>query len=243
MENTSIEAMPRGTGRHSNREFREAGRVPGVVYGKGQEAIAVSMDRKLLGIALHKAGGRPIEMTIPGESVLHVLAREVQRHPTKHSILHIDFLAVSMTEKVRVTVSVMAEGHPPAVGTSGDLVLVRSLDSIEIECLPGDIPEHLMADMSTLLTVHDEIRVKRTEGPREDQGPERPRAGAVRDHDVPRGRGRGSPGRDVVCRGRRSGQEGKEGRGRRRVSVVLDSACRIWPASGCLRPGAGFLLR
>ena len=160
MDKLTIEATPRTAGRHSNRESREAGRVPAVVYGKGQEALAVSTDRKLLGIALHKAGGRPIEMTIAGGPTLHVLAREIQRHQTKHSILHVDFLAVSMTEKVRVNVPVMAEGHPPAVTASGELVLVRSLDSVEVECLPGDIPEHILADMSTLQTVHDEIRVR-----------------------------------------------------------------------------------
>jgi large subunit ribosomal protein L25 len=159
MDKLTIEATPRGTGRHNNREVREASRVPAVVYGKGQEALAVSMDRKLLGIALHKAGGRPIEMSIEGGPTLHVLAREIQRHQTKHNILHVDFMSVSMTEKVRVSVPVMAEGHPPAVTASGDLVLVRSLDAVEVECLPGDIPEHILADMSTLQTVHDEIRV------------------------------------------------------------------------------------
>jgi large subunit ribosomal protein L25 len=159
MENTRIEATPRAPGRHSNRESREAGRVPAVVYGKGQEALAVSTDRKLLGIALHKASGRPIELAIEGGPTLHVLAREIQRHATKHAILHVDFLAVSMTENVKVSVPVVAEGTAPALET-GDLVLVRSLDSIEIECLPGDIPQNLAADMSTLQTVHDEIRVR-----------------------------------------------------------------------------------
>jgi large subunit ribosomal protein L25 len=165
MENVSIQATPRATGRHSNREAREAGRVPAVVYGKGQEAVPVSMDRKLLGIALNKAGGRPIEMAIEGGPTVHVLAREIQRHQTKHAILHVDFLAVSMTEMVKVSVPVMAEGHPPAVTASGDLVLVRSLDSVEVECLPGDIPEHIVADMSTLHTVHDEIRVRELKVP------------------------------------------------------------------------------
>ncbi len=159
MENITIQAEPRKVGRHSNRELRDAERVPGVVYGKGQEALAISMDRKLLGIALHKASGRTIEMTVPGQGPLHVLAREIQRHPTKHSILHIDFLAVSMTEKVRVNVAVVAEGQAPAL-SNPDLVLVRGLDSVEIECLPGDIPEHLVADLSTLETVHDEILAK-----------------------------------------------------------------------------------
>src|SRR5512139_2244708 len=165
MENITLEATPRAAGRHSNRELRDAGRVPGVVYGKSHEALAVSMDRKLLGIALHKASGRPIEMQLPGEASLHVLAREIQRHPTKHSILHIDFMAVSMTEKVRLTVSVVPEGQAPATANNADLVLVRALDNVEIECLPGDIPEHLVADLSTLESVHDEILVRQLRVP------------------------------------------------------------------------------
>ncbi len=159
MEKFTIQAEPRAVGRHSNRELRNAERVPGVVYGKAQEALAVSMDRKLLGIALHKASGRTIEMKVPGQGSLHVLAREIQRHPTRHTILHVDFLAVSMTEKVRVNLAVVAEGQAPALSNS-DLVLVRQTDTVEIECLPGDIPEHALADLSTLESVHDEILAK-----------------------------------------------------------------------------------
>ena len=164
MEKFTIQAEPRAAGRHSNRELRNAERVPGVVYGKGQEALAVSMDRKLLGIALHKASGRTIEMKVPGQGSLHVLVREIQRHPTKHSILHVDFLAVSMTEKVRVSLAVVAEGQAPAL-SNPDLVLVRQLDTVEIECLPGDIPEHAVADLSTLETVHDEVLARQLKLP------------------------------------------------------------------------------
>lgn len=165
MENISLEATPRAVGRHSNRELRDASRVPGVVYGKGQEALAVSVDRKLLGIILHKASGRTIEMTLPGEAPLHVLAREVQRHPTKHSILHVDFLAVSMTEKVRVSVPVVGAGQAPAIAQNADLLLMRGIDTIEVECFPGDIPEHLAADLSTLTALHDEILVNQLRVP------------------------------------------------------------------------------
>jgi len=164
MEKFTIQAEPRAAGRHSNRELRNAERVPGVVYGKGQEAVAVSVDRKLLGIALHKASGRTIEMMVPGQGSLHVLARDIQRHPTKHTILHVDFLAVSMTEKVRVSLAVVAEGQAPALGNQ-DLVLVRQADTVEIECLPGDIPEHAVADLSTLESVHDEILAKQLKLP------------------------------------------------------------------------------
>ena len=164
MENQTIQAEPRTAGRHSNRELRDAERVPGVVYGKGQKALAVSMDRKLLGMALHKASGRTIELNVPGQGLLNVLAREIQRHPTKHNILHVDFLAVSMTELVRVSVAVVPQGQGPAM-TNPDMVLVRGLDSVEVECLPGDIPEHLVADLSALASIHDEVLAKQLHMP------------------------------------------------------------------------------
>jgi large subunit ribosomal protein L25 len=164
MEKVTLKAEARTSGRHSNREIRTSGGVPGVVYGQHAEAQAVSLNRKALGIALHKASGGVIEVELAGQPTLHVLVREVQRHSTKHNILHIDFLAVSMTEKVKLHVPVVHEGHAPVM-TNLDMVLVRGLDNVEIECLPGDIPEHLVADLSTLVTVDDEIRVKELKVP------------------------------------------------------------------------------
>ncbi len=164
MEKVILKAEPRQTGRHSNREIRNAAGVPGVVYGQHAEAQAITLNRKALGLGLHKASGGVIEMELTDQPTLHVLVREVQRHPTKHNILHIDFLAVSMTEKVKVHVSVVHEGQAPIMANP-DMVLVRGLDNIEVECLPGDIPEHLVADLSTLATVDDEILVKELKVP------------------------------------------------------------------------------
>jgi large subunit ribosomal protein L25 len=159
MDKVTLKAEARQPGRHSNREIRNAAGVPGVIYGQHAEAQAVSLDRKTLGQALHKASGGVIAMELVDQPTLHVLVREVQRHPTKHNILHIDFLAVSMTEKVKVHVMVVPEGIAPVMGSS-DMVLMRQLDHVEVECLPGDIPEHLVADLSKLETVDDEIMVK-----------------------------------------------------------------------------------
>ena len=159
MEKVTLKAEPRQTGRHSNREIRNAAGVPAVIYGQHAEAQAVSLNRKALGIALHKAGGGVVELEIAGQPRLYVLVREIQRHPTKHNVLHIDFLAVSMTEKVKVQVLVVPEGIAPVMSNS-DMVLVRQLDHVEVECLPGDIPEHLEADLAKLETVDDEIMVK-----------------------------------------------------------------------------------
>ncbi len=159
MEQVTLKAEPRATGRHANREIRDAARVPGVVYGQKMAALSVSVDRKALGIALHAAGGRIIELEMPNQATLHVLAREIQRHPVKHHVLHIDLMAVSMTEKIRMEVAVVPTGHGPILETP-DAVLVRALDAVEIECLPGDIPEHLVADLSKLATLDDEVLVK-----------------------------------------------------------------------------------
>lgn len=159
MEKVILKAEIRPTGRHANRELRNVKRVPAVVYGHDMSAQPVSLDAKTLGLVLHRSGGGVIEMELPDQPSLHVLVREVQRHPTRHNVQHVDFLAVSMTEKVRVHVSVVHEGQAPIL-TNQDMVLVRNVDSVEVECLPGDIPEHLVADLSTLMTEDAEVLVK-----------------------------------------------------------------------------------
>ncbi len=158
MEKVTLQAESRHTGRHPIRELRNVSRVPAVVYGQGMEALAVSLDAKKLGLALRAAGNGLLEMEIPGQAVLHVLVRELQRHPVKHNILHVDFLAVSMTQKVRMEVRVIQEGVAPILSDQ-DMVLVRNMDTIMIECLPGDIPEHLVANLAKLVTVDDEVLV------------------------------------------------------------------------------------
>lgn len=159
MEKVTLQAELRNTGRHPIRELRNVSRVPAVVYGQGMNALPVSLDAKLLGLALRAAGNGLIEMAVPGQGTLHVLVRELQRHPVKHYVQHVDFLAVSMTQKVRVEVHVVHAGAAPIL-TNQDMVLVRTLDTVMIECLPGDIPEHLVADLSKLITVDDEVLVK-----------------------------------------------------------------------------------
>lgn len=159
MEQVTLQAETRATGRHANRELRTAERVPAVIYGQHMEALPIAVDRKALGIALHAASGRTIELELPDQDRLHVLAREIQRHPLKHNVLHVDFLAVSMTEKIHLSVPIITEGHGPVLGMP-DMVLVRNLDTVEIECLPGDIPEHLVADLSKLATPDDAILVQ-----------------------------------------------------------------------------------
>jgi large subunit ribosomal protein L25 len=160
MEKMILDAELRGVGRHPVRELRDLANVPAVVYGAHAQPQTIALNAKALQKALHVAGSGLLTIKITGQSPMQVLTREIQRDPVKHHLLHVDFQAVSMTEKLRLHVLVAAEGDAPAMKLNGDLVLVRNTDSIEIECLPGDIPNHLVADLSRLKSEHDELLVK-----------------------------------------------------------------------------------
>jgi large subunit ribosomal protein L25 len=156
MESTTLQAERRGTGHHEVRELRSAERVPAVVYGSGAAPQTIAVDARSLHKALVAAGSGLIGIQVGKTAVVQVLPREIQRDPVKRHIIHVDFQAVSLTEKLRLHVPIQQTGVAP-ISNNSDLVLVRVTDSIEIECLPTDIPNHVMADISKLETVDDEI--------------------------------------------------------------------------------------
>lgn len=156
MESIVLQAELRGVGRHPLRELREAARVPAIVYGAGVEAQAIALDARALGRALRSAGSSLVSLQIAGQPPVQVLAREVQRDPIKRYLLHVDFQVVSMTETLRLHISIAQRGVAPVTG-SPDVVLVRHTDSVEIECLPADIPGHLEADMTVLKELDDQL--------------------------------------------------------------------------------------
>jgi large subunit ribosomal protein L25 len=158
MEKIILQAEPRDVGRHQLRELREANLVPAVVYGAKEEAQVVAVDAKSLHRAMLAVGSGLVSLKIGDQPPVQVLPREVQRDPIKRKYLHIDFQVVSMTEKLRLHVPIEQSGTAPVL-SNPDMVLVRRMDTIEIECLPGDIPPHLTADMSKLATVDDDLLV------------------------------------------------------------------------------------
>jgi large subunit ribosomal protein L25 len=158
MEKIVLQAEPRDVGRHRLRELREAKLVPAVVYGARKEAQVVAVDAKALHKALQAAGTGLVSLQIGDQTPIQVLTREIQRDPVKRSFLHVDFQIVSMTEKLRLHVPIEQEGAAPVLNNP-DTVLVRRMDTVEVECLPGDIPAHLVADISKLETVDDDLLV------------------------------------------------------------------------------------
>ena len=156
MEKVILQADTRDTGRHQVRELRLQEQVPAIIYGAAIEPQAVAVEARALHKALVSAGRGLITLEVKNSPDVQVLAREIQRDPVRRNIIHVDFLAVSLTERLRVTVPVQQHGVAPVL-EAGDFVLVRVADSIEIECLPSDIPSHVVADVSKLETVDDSL--------------------------------------------------------------------------------------
>ena len=136
------------------RKLRAAGRVPGVVYGHGRQPqslslVARDLDRLLSHIA---AGSTVIELTL-GKATTKTLIREIQRHPFKKQILHIDFMELVAGEKVIVDIPLVFVGIPEGVRLSGAL-LEQIVHSIEVNVDPSNIPNHIDVDVSNLAMGH-----------------------------------------------------------------------------------------
>lgn len=144
----------RGTGKGAARQLRRDGKVPAVIYGHGRdpEALALSaaeLDRALVGIAAESV---VIDLAVDGTPV-KTLIREIQRHPTRKTILHVDFYEVHAGEKITVGVPIRLVGSPEGVRNSGG-VLEVFLREVEIEVLPKDIPEQVELDVTDLGVGH-----------------------------------------------------------------------------------------
>lgn len=140
------------TGKNANRRTRVAGRVPAVLYGHGRETINVELEQQAFGVALTRLAGRSAIFSLEQEGIGEApiaLLREIQRNPVTDAILHVDLMEIPRGRPVTVAVSVHVSGNNPVV-KAGDGSVVLALDSIEISCLPRDLPEQLEIDISDL---------------------------------------------------------------------------------------------
>jgi large subunit ribosomal protein L25 len=155
MASASLGAEVRSeSGKGVARKLRAAGRVPAVVYGHGREAqslslVARDLDKLLSSIA---AGSTVIELSV-GSATTKTLIREVQRHPFKKQIMHVDFMELVAGEKVIVDVPLVFTGIPEGVRLSGAL-LEQILHSVEINVDPASIPNHIDVDVTNLAMGH-----------------------------------------------------------------------------------------
>src|ERR1700722_931591 len=157
-EITLVAEPGRPTGSAESRRLRASGRVPAVVYGHGGEGTALSVDGRDLRHALSGTSGlnQLLSLTVGSETHL-AMARSLQRHPVRHTVVHVDFLIVRRDEVISADVPILLIGEARAVEQEQGLV-EHLLTSLTVNAIPGLIPAHLEVDISEL-TIGEGVRV------------------------------------------------------------------------------------
>jgi large subunit ribosomal protein L25 len=130
------------------RRLRREGRVPGTVYGGGQEPSSFSVDARELRLALHGSGA-VLDLSIDGGKAEPAVLKDAQRHPVRNEIIHIDLLRVDLDQAIHAIVSVELAGAEDAPGIKSDGgILEHVTRELNIEALPTEIPESIIVDVS-----------------------------------------------------------------------------------------------
>jgi large subunit ribosomal protein L25 len=149
-----VEAQPRpdsSRGKNEARRLRVSGRVPAVVYGAKRNTIAVSVDPKQINRILSSESGHNTIFDLKvGDEKAKAMIVDWQYEPLKGKLLHLDLKRIAMDEKIRVMVPIHLVGEAAGVKQQGG-ILDQILREVEVECLPGDIPSHIDADVSELV--------------------------------------------------------------------------------------------
>jgi len=159
MEKVVIKAEKRDVVGKQVKALRRAGKLPAVIYGRHTEPINVLLDAHSASLVLGKITSSSLVTIALDGTEYPALVREKQRDYIKNRLLHVDFLAVSLTETLRATVSINFVGVSIAV-KDFNAVLVTNLQSLEVECLPADLPERIDVDISALTRPGEGIRVR-----------------------------------------------------------------------------------
>ena len=161
METLVIEAEPRESfGKGPNRRLRMTGMIPAVLYGEGKETVPVSVNPKDITSVLRSHGGinTIFELNIAGRSgSRNVMIKDYQLEPVEHRLLHADLVRVAMDSVMTISVHVELKGTPVGVKNEGG-VLDFITRTIEVSCLPRDIPETIEADVSAM-AIGEHLRV------------------------------------------------------------------------------------
>lgn len=148
-----------GSGKGVARALRREGSVPGVVYGKGMASCNVVVDPKALKQAIATEAGWNTLITLQGDGSFDgkiVILKDMQVHPLRRHVVHVDFQAVDLTQKVHVMVPVHAIGKSKGEKNGGQLQIIRH--ELEVVCLPADIPAAINIDV-TALNIGDVIHI------------------------------------------------------------------------------------
>lgn len=155
----SIKATSRELLGKKVKNIRTEGLVPGVVYGHKKDSISLAVSEKDFGLLFEDAGHSTlINLAIDDKKPVKVLIHEVQLHPVKKTLVHVDFYQVNLKEKIRTSLPLEVVGQADAIEIEGG-TLMTIKDEVEVECLPDDLVQHIEVDITPLKTVEDVIHV------------------------------------------------------------------------------------
>ena len=148
----------RTTGSAESRRIRREDRIPAVVYGLGMDPVSISVDRRDLRIALSGAAGMNtiLDLTVDG-NVYPSIVKEIQRHPVRRTVSHVDFIQIDLSKEITVNVPVRLEGEAKQVAMNNGLVDQQMME-LQVRTTPRNIPDELVIDI-TDMTVDSVITV------------------------------------------------------------------------------------
>lgn len=204
------------SGSSAARTLRRAGWMPAVIYGeKGSRAIKINRHAFEMMLTHHTSENLIVDLDVEGEGVVKALLREIQHEAVMGGVLHADFLEISMTRKMRLSIPIQLKGEPSGVTQQGG-ILEHLLRSLDVECLPVDLVEAIPVDVSAMglgqtLMVRDlkvdpkftvitapDVAVATVVAPREEKTPEEEAAEAA-------------TGTEPEVIGKKKEEEGEEG--------------------------------
>ncbi len=139
------------TGKGAARKVRREGKIPAVLYGAKQAPVSLTLNPKDMAAILHSDAGHNsiFELSLDGHKTAAMIV-DWQRNPIKGNLLHVDLKRIAMDQRMRVKVPVQAQGEAAGVKQQGGILELVTRE-VELECLPGAIPEHLTIDVSGLM--------------------------------------------------------------------------------------------
>lgn len=147
MQPVRLEATVREVGTGISRSLRRNGRLPAVLYGQGKANLSLAVGTRELERAMQIAGKHPlVALEVEGHGPRTAVVKELQRHPAHGRLLHVDFQEVSLAHRMSVRIPVLVQGTEELERLG--LTVQHQSRELEVECLPLDIPEHLLVDVA-----------------------------------------------------------------------------------------------
>lgn len=143
-------------GTNAVSKMRAKDSIPGVLYSRGKETVLVSIDKTEFVRVYKKAGSTSLLDLKLGDQAIPAIIKEIQRHPYKNEILHVDLQELNMTEKIKIIIPIVLLNRDNIQVQPS--VLMQQIDEIEVECLPGNIPNTAEADVANL-KLNDNITI------------------------------------------------------------------------------------